>query len=246
MKTLKSKLLKYKGYRVSPDGSYIEYDGDELNIKVDSDGYRYADDGWWDIIYIDELIALAHRFKSKLRFKGDEGYYISHKDGNIRNYEPSSMEWKQVSDTEQTVAGHVYFDGYTVGKDGSIVVTNGKDTEKGQIRERWLDTDVNAVWVFENPIMVTFGVGGDIQWHNPDEYMAKAGYVAGNKSVLKDPVILHRDFNVENYNYDNLEWVEKDDARYIEYDLKRKQRQKDMHHQLNTKNGYKMPDSWPQ
>lgn len=239
------KLLKYKTYRVSPDGSYIEDDGDQLTIVTDKDGYKYADSGW-DRVYIDELIALAHRFKRKLEYERSEGYYIAHKDGDLNNYDPGNLEWKRVSDTTQTTAGHVYFDGYTVGKDGSIIVTDGKMTEKGQPWERWLDTDVNAVWVFENPIAVTFEVGGDISWHTPDEYMAKAGYVAGNKGTLKNPVILHRDHDVGNYNYDNLEWVDSDDPRYIEYDAKRKQRQKDLHKKLNTDNGYAMPASWPQ
>ena len=239
------KLLKYKRYRVNPDGSYIEDDGNVLTIQTDPDGYKYADDGW-DHVYIDELIALAHRFKRKLEFQCSEGYYISHKDGNLENYDPSNLKWKQVSETEQTKAGHVYFDDHIVGKDGSIFVFDKNNTEKGQAWERWLDTDVDAVWVFENPIAVTFEVGGEILWHRPDEYMAKAGYVAGDKTALKDPVVLHRDKDVGNYNSDNLEWVESNDPRYLEYDALRKQRQKDMHHQLNTKNGYSMPDSWPQ
>ena len=40
------KLLKYKGYRVYPDGSHIEDDGNVLTIQTDPDGYKYADDGW--------------------------------------------------------------------------------------------------------------------------------------------------------------------------------------------------------
>ena len=249
MKTVKTssssgKLLKYKRYRVKPDGSYIEDDGDELTIQTDPNGYKYADDGW-DHVYIDEVIALAHRFKRKLDFQGSEGYYISHKDGNLENYDPGNMEWKQVSETEQTKAGHVYFDDHIVGKDGTIIEIDGKDSEKGQIRERWLDMDLNATWIYENPVSVTFEVGG-LTLHKPDEYMAKAGYVAGNRSALKNPVILHRDYDVGNYNYDNLEWVESDDPRYIEYDAKRKQRQKDLIKQYNTDLGYPIPDWWPQ
>ena len=234
-----SKLLKYKTYCVSPDGSYIEDDGEQLRIETDKDGYRFADDGW-DNVYIDELIALAHRFKRKLSFNGSEGYYIAHKDGNLNNYDPGNLEWREVSETTQTTAGHVYFENYTVGKDGSIIVTDGKITEKGQLWERWLDTDLDAVWVFENPIAVTFEVGGEADWHRPDDYMAKAGYVAGNKSALKNPVILHRDHDVSNYNYDNLEWVESDDPRYVEYDAKCEQRHQDMLRRYNKE----IPPYW--
>ena len=235
------KLLKYKGYRVYPDGSHIEDDGDELTIQTDPDGYKYADDGW-DHVYIDELIALAHRFKRKLDFQGSEGYYISHKDGNLENYDPSNLEWKQVSETEQTKAGHVYFYDHIVGKDGSIFVYYGNDIEKGQIRERWLDDDLDATWVFESPIMYTYERG----FFHPDEYMAEAGYVGGDKKALKDSVVLHRDKNVGNYNYDNLMWVESDDPRYIEYDALRKQRQKDLIKKYNTDLGYQIPSDWPQ
>jgi hypothetical protein len=235
------KLLKYKRYRVKPDGSYIEDDGDELTVQTDPDGYTYADDGW-DHVYIDELIALAHRFKRKLDFQGSEGYYISHKDGNLENYEPSNLEWKQVSETEQTKAGHVYFYNHYVGKDGSIFVYCGKDIEKGQIRERWLDDDLDATWIFESPVMYTYEKG----FYHPDEYMAKAGYVAGDKTALTNPVILHRDLNVGNYNSDNLEYVESDDPRYIEYDALRKQRQKDLIKKYNTDLGYQIPSNWPQ
>ena len=235
------KLLKYKRYRVNPDGSYIEDDGNVLTIQTDPDGYKYADDGW-DHVYIDELIALAHRFKRKLEFQCSEGYYISHKDGNLENYDPSNLEWKQVSETEQTKAGHVYFDDHIVGKDGSIFVYCGNDTEKGQIRERWLDDDLDATWVYESPVMFIYERG----FFHPDEYMAKAGYVAGDKTALKDPVILHRDKDVGNYNYDNLEWVESNDPRYIEYDALRKQRQKDLIKKYNTDLGYQIPSDWPQ
>ena len=246
MKTLNTngssvKLLKYKRYRVKPDGSYIEDDGDELTFQTDPDGYKYADDGW-DHVYIDELIALAHRFKRKLDFQGSEGYYISHKDGNLENYEPSNLEWKQVSETEQTKAGHVYFYNHYVGKDGSIFVYCGKDIEKGQIRERWLDDDLDATWIFESPVMYTYEKG----FYHPDEYMAKAGYVAGDKKALKNPVILHRDYDVGNYSSDNLEYVESDDPRYIEYDALRKQRQKDLIKKYNTDLGYQIPSNWPQ
>ena len=235
------KLLKYKRYRVKPDGSYIEDDGDELSIQTDPHGYKYADDGW-DHVYIDELIALAHRFKRKLDFQGSEGYYLSHKDGNLDNYEPSNLEWKQVSETEQTKAGHVYFYNHYVGKDGSIFVYCGKDIEKGQIRERWLDDDLDATWIFESPVMYTYEKG----FYHPDEYMAKAGYVAGDKTALKNPVILHRDYDVGNYSSDNLEYVESDDPRYIEYDALRKQRQKDLIKKYNTDLGYQIPSNWPQ
>ena len=43
-----------------------------------------------------------------------------------------------------------------------------------------------------------------------DELMEMAGYVQGSKSGMKNPTILHKDHDRNNYASDNLEWVEKD------------------------------------
>lgn len=239
------KLAKYNWTRVNETGSYAEDYDDEtpLEIKQDSDGYKYVDDGW-DNTYIDEAVLMG--FGKKLKFSESEGYIVRHIDGDLNNTSKDNLEWKIIIPNEATKTGHVFFYGETIGKDGSIVIKAGKEIEKGQFLERWFDDDVNASWFFENPIMVTYEVGGGCQWHEPDEYMARAGYVNGDKSSLKNPVVLHRDHDVSNYHSDNLEWVESDDPRYIVYDKKRKDRQKELIKQHNQDLGYSIPKDWPQ
>ena len=50
-----------------------------------------------------------------------------------------------------------------------------------------------------------------------DELMEEAGYVSGNKTQFKEPVILHKDNDWMNFDSDNLEWTDKSDPRYIRY-----------------------------
>ena len=54
-----------------------------------------------------------------------------------------------------------------------------------------------------------------------DKVMKSAGFVNGDDAILKDPVILHKDFDRMNFSEDNLEWVERTDQRYIDYQAKK-------------------------
>lgn len=239
------KLAKYNFVRVDEAGCYVEdsVDGSPLEIQADGDGYKFVDDGW-EKHYVDEAVLMG--FGKKPKFVGSEGYVVEHIDKDIANNHKDNLRWKQTDSSKHVESGHVFFDGMKIGKDGKISIKEGKIEEQAQLRERWYCDHLNATWFFENPIMVTFEVGGRCQWHTPDEYMEKAGYVNGDKDSLKSPVILHRDFDVSNYHSDNLEWVESDDPRYIEYDTKRKERQKKLIKQHNQDLGYLIPSSWPQ
>ena len=50
--------------------------------------------------------------------------------------------------------------------------------------------------------------------------MSACGFVQGDDAGLQNPVILHRDMNYMNFASDNLEWIEKDDPRYLAYQTK--------------------------
>lgn len=241
----KGKLAKHNWLRVNENATYVEdYDTtDPLVFVKDADGYKYVNDGW-DNTYADE--AVANGFLKKIRFRDSEGYYITHKDGNIDNCAKDNLEWEELMPGVTPKTGHVYFEDCIVGKDGTLIIRDGKIEEMAQIRERWFEDDLNATWIFENPRGVTYEIHGGCDIHNIDEYMAKAGYVKGDKSKLHSPVILHKDHDVSNFHSDNLEWVESDDPRYIEYDRKRKQRQKDLIKSHNQDLGYPIPSYWPQ
>ncbi len=50
-----------------------------------------------------------------------------------------------------------------------------------------------------------------------DDLMAKAGFVSGDPSHFNSPVVYHKDGDRKNCRADNLEWMESDDPRYIDY-----------------------------
>ena len=50
--------------------------------------------------------------------------------------------------------------------------------------------------------------------------MAITGYVSGERYILGNPRVLHKDYDPMNFDSNNLEWVEAIDPRYIEYQKK--------------------------
>lgn len=73
-----------------------------------------------------------------------------------------------------------------------------------------------------------------------DDLMEKAGYIKGSKSGMKNPAILHKDHDRNNYANDNLEWVEKDSPEYVDYRNDEVQQIKDRNIELNP--GKTFPD----
>lgn len=55
------------------------------------------------------------------------------------------------------------------------------------------------------------------------DLMEKAGYIQGDDSVLKNPKILHIDYDMMNCSSDNLMWVEGDDERLNTYYARKKE-----------------------
>jgi hypothetical protein len=50
-----------------------------------------------------------------------------------------------------------------------------------------------------------------------DVVAGAADYIAGDRSALKNPAILHKDHDRLNYRRDNLQWVEQDSQEYQDY-----------------------------
>ena len=75
-----------------------------------------------------------------------------------------------------------------------------------------------------------------------DDLMAAAGYVSGERYILGNPRVLHKDFDPMNFDSNNLEWVEAIDPRYIEYQKKvdewKHQRNMEFHHRYMTYPSY--------
>ena len=56
-----------------------------------------------------------------------------------------------------------------------------------------------------------------------DVVAGAAGYIAWDRSALKNPAILHKDHDRLNYRRDNLQWVEQDSQEYQDYLAEEKQ-----------------------
>lgn len=229
------KLFENSVY-VNADGTYVEdEDGVSLEIKTNSDGYKFVDDGF-SLIYVAEAVLGA--FKRKPVF-GEDGWYVHHIDGDKSNCQLSNLTWTKVDSSVLTTAPSVFFKNIIVKKDSTLFV--GKEPEKAVVKDRWLDTDVDRIWVFLTPKAVTYEP--NVEFHDIEKWMSKAGYVHGVKSSYTNPVILHKDFDVTNFSSSNLEWCDAKDTRYVKYSEILKERQLDLLEKYNQ--GDKLPSTWP-
>ncbi len=237
------KLAKFNEVYVNSDGTYAEdaFDGNELAIQTDSDGYKFVDNSSCKV-YLDDAVA-----KGFLKVPGAcEAYYVKHLDGDPGNCRKDNLKWETVDKKVLTPARTVFFTGGSyITRDGELVIKKGKVVEHAQIRDRWLDDDLDRVWVYEIPVAFTYEteIWGP-KMHDIEEWMDKAGYIGGDKTVLKKPSILHIDGNVCNFRSDNLLWVEEGDPRYVQFKADFLQRQKDLIKKYNK--GYSLPVDWPQ
>lgn len=236
------KLKRCDSVFVNAEGTYVECceEGTALKIETDADGYPYVMDWYDQKVYIAEAVAMT--FMKKKDFAND-GWYIGHIDGDKTNCAVTNLQWIKVDASKDTPSPHVFYDNGVVGKDGTLRYGKGDNQENASLRDRCLDKDVDCIWVFETPQGMTFEAFGKPMYHDVEDALADAGYVKGDKSQFKDPVILHIDKDVENIVGDNLEWCERDDPRFVEYKKIREERQIDLIEKYNE--GRSLPDSWP-
>ena len=149
-------------------------------------------------------------------------YRINHKDGDAMNCDASNLEWV-IQPYEHTDALSINLRCYgnivTVFKDGHVE----QDGKPMTIYDSMYDSDVDLeVWMPPH-----------IQVPRPhsifharvylSDLMEKAGYIQGDDSVLKNPKILHIDYDMMNCSSDNLMWVEGDDERLNTYYARKKE-----------------------
>lgn len=231
------KLKRFDSVFVNAECTYAECseEGTALKVETDEDGYLFVMDCYDEKLYIAEAVAMTFMKKDF----GKDGWYIDFIDGDKSNCNVNNLQWVKVDIAKHTPAPHVYYANCVVGKDGTLRY----DQENATLRDHCIDTDFDRVWVFEVPKRMTFVAFGKPMYHDVEEALAVAGYVKGDKSQFKDPVILHIDKDVENLVGSNLEWCEEDDPRFVEYAKLRKERQIDLLEKYNE--GYSIPESWP-
>lgn len=204
-----NRLLFERGIYVSKSGKFItkpkqgtSYDYYYKPRTEKGTGREYIiNDG--DRLYIDELVAACFLPKppSKRRYK------LRHKDGNLKNNNVTNLEWVPAIPTPaegQYVSGF-----YLVDEDGNIF----DDGEKMSVKDNHYDSDMD-LHVTVRPY---FEDKDQRRVHVDDVVAVAAGYIAGDRDALVNPVILHKDHDPMNYNHDNLEWVEKDSKEYQDY-----------------------------
>lgn len=216
----------------------------KYNIWVNREGtyaYREYNDPSWNrnlIIYpkpgkgkflntkshgeipLDKVVAICF----KPMPKDGNKYVLIHKDGNLSNCHAFNLEWKQVlkySPADKTRKLN----------NGLIVKSNGEIFDKGkklpvitEIGDR--DTDrIVAVAPHVRYCQTNIWGGTDEKRAFIDDLMSEAEFVAGDKTGMKRPRVLHKDGDYRNFDESNLEWVEESSQEYQDY---RKKREEDM------------------
>ena len=145
-------------------------------------------------------------------------YVVYYKDGNKNNLNYTNLDIKEVVKvTTFTKANKVKLNnGLTVTKDGRIF----KGKQEVHISDCIGDSDTDLMRCIRPHVSDPKKMFGRLFM---DDLMDAAGYVAGEKHDLNNPVILHKDNDPMNFRSDNLEYVEATDTRYIDYQEKVKE-----------------------
>lgn len=232
-KRIKGKTCRY--YKagwvwVSQDGSVIAYEEKTKNKqwgwpvtkqhyprkRKASDGKMYVEARFGAKVMIDLAVITCW---CKPMPKDGKKYMINHKDGDLCNNNGNNLEWvpyhyKHSNNQQEKID---YSDVVlTVCKDGTI-----KEGSKPiSIIDYRFDPDMGLHFCpGPHACVHTKGhINGELV--DVDELMRKAGYVQGDDADLKQPVILHIDYDWKNFNSDNLIFVEADDPLYIAYQQK--------------------------
>lgn len=224
-KKVKNVLLRYslkynlwanrKGthvYREYKNSNYNRF----LQIHQRADGSKFLSLTTPGIVELDELVADCYNPKPR----DGNTYELVHKDGDLRNCNASNLLWNVVKFDPQSTKRKLN-NGITVTCDGKFY--DGK--KELLIVKEIGDADTDRI-VGINPLVCYYRkdtynreVRKDA---NPDDLMAIAGFVNGDKSLLKNPKVLHKDHDYLNFSEDNLEWVEESSQEYQEYKNKKK------------------------
>lgn len=245
-KTIKGQLCQWSrsyGIWVSKDGTIAAMPvkgkkGKYKSLPIKKDGRgSFVNHGWYGRTPVD--MAVAECYGPVKPIGTTKKFLLIHKDGDIYNCDSSNLEWIEyhyqhttANKTKVTVNDTTY----TVNKDGTV--KKGRTPES--ICNSFFDGDMDLMAVVLPHICVPRKHTWAPDRYNMDKLMAKAGYVQGDDAGLSKPVVLHRDNDWQNFDSDNLEWVEESDSRYQDYWAQLK---KDRHAECIKQNpGKDVPD----
>ena len=211
-KTIKGKRSRYykNGYIwVSADGTMVgakQKNGSwkDFDIKTDGNGEKYVDTGY-KVVYIKKAV-----FTCFCYCNDPSKTQIWYKDGNPANLNFTNLVARLPRTYHTAEPTFKLRNGLTITSSGEVY-NNGV---KMPISDCIGDADTGLLRCIPPYVSNPNKMVGRLFI---DDLMAEAGYVAGEKYDLKDPVILHKNNDPMNFCSDNLEWVEATDPRYIEY-----------------------------
>lgn len=211
-------------------GIYVP--GKELDIKTDSEGEKYVEvrGGY---IYVKKAVYTCY---CPPKHKDIEYAEIVYKDGNKSNVHYKNLDVQPITSKHTMTDTCTWLNGLEVTKTGEVYYKDKKQNVNDSIYDGDLDLEV---YIDPHIFDPTGKSRGRI---HIDDLMAESGYIDGDKYSLKNPVILHRDYNPVNYDSSNLEWVESTDPRYKDYMGKVKEYRHQRNVELNP--GQRLPKGY--
>ena len=219
------------GIYVSNDGLHAEKDiydkrvGEHriltYAIQTDESGRAFIYDTYLQTrLYLDNLVISCYRGQAP---KDGKTYYPYHKDGNMFNSHISNLEWKE--ETPESIAAYTQKEKEAWFKNRKISVNKKGIIKQGgrelNLIDYMYDPDLDWTYHYPKP-WVRYEEKN--KWGNysygrieADKVFEDLGLVNGDKSLFPTPVILHRNHDYMDYRADNLEWVDANDPRYVEF-----------------------------
>lgn len=223
---IKGVLLRYsKKYNlwVNEEGTrvYREYKNKDYNrflqIHKKDDGSKYLELKIPGIVKLDELVTDCFK---PMPYDGKK-YILVHKDGDLSNCNANNLEWKSVIKFDPLSTKRKLDNGITVTSKGKFY----KGKEELQVVKEIGDADTDRI-VGIDPLVYYYKRNkygsNERKSANPDELMTEAEFVNGDKSLFKNPKVLHKDNDYLNFNEENLEWVKESSQEYQNYKAKKK------------------------
>ena len=225
-KRIKGILLRYNqkyNLWVNKEGTrvYREYKNQDYNrflqIHQNPDGSKYLELKSPGNVKLDELVADCYNSKPK----DGKKYVLVHKDGDLENCNANNLGWKSVIKFDPLSTERKLDNGITVTFEGKFY----KGKEELKVVNEIGDSDTDRI-VGIDPLVYYMKKNKYGRYERkseyPDDLMAEAEYVNGDKSLLKNPKVLHKDNDYLNFSEENLEWVEESSQEYQEYKNKKK------------------------
>lgn len=201
------------GLMISKDGKTVALNnfgkpGDTLTILQDASG-PYVNNKAGERIDIGDAVADAWLNK----YPGNGPKKVKYLDGNVMNTDADNLKW--IPDlTPYTQSGVILKRVSWMGRTVTVTKT-GKAMAGGvelPVEDHYHDDTFDA----ERYLYYPFVKVGGLQLPM-DDLMAAASFIGGDPAGMTCPMVLHKDYDMMNFDSSNLEWVERSSPEYEDY-----------------------------